>query len=162
MLNHELAGGALLDIGVYNVGVTQWVLRSNSRNGSPPRLTWARPGWMSRPSPTWGTLTGWSRSSPARYAPATQNDLWIYRTHGLGFASTPISGAARTPALRPTSQELTVHEPWRATGFEYQIEAASESIRAGEIENPGMHTATLENLAIMDRIQRAGGAGVFV
>ena len=151
MLNHELAGGALLDIGVYNVGVTQWVLQQQPE--------WiAAQAYLGETGVDEQTVAnlGYANGVVSQFAYAAApppRTICGFMGRAAGSRIHPNFWSGARATLKTRQQELTVNEPWRATGFEYQIEAALESIRAGEIENPGMpHTAALENLAIMDRI----------
>lgn len=152
LFTHELAGGALLDLGVYNVGVTQWVIKQ-------------KPEWIcphafigeTRVDEQTAASIGYGDGVVSQFIcslrATTHNDMWIYGTRGWIRLHPNFWGGTRA-TLKTRQHELTVTEPWRENGFEYQIEAAIGSIQAGEIENPGMpHAATLENITILDQIR---------
>ncbi|BES73264.1 hypothetical protein RE428_42820 [Marinobacter nanhaiticus D15-8W] len=61
--------------------------------------------------------------------------------------------------MKPVEGEEQVFErPHRANGFEYQIEASMDDIRAGRIENRVMPwSETLATLRVIDQILADGG-----
>jgi len=151
-LNPALAGGGLLDLGVYNLAATQFVFGRR-----PERI-----------------------SALANFSAATGVDEMLSVSLGFGDAlaqfacgfvahgdnSVNIAGEAGSIRITPTfisAQEAiltvgndheTIREPFRGEGFEYEIEEAMRCLRSGEIESPIMpHADTLATVETMDEIR---------
>ena len=151
-LNPELAGGTLLDMGVYPISVSQWVM------GKQPQSFAS----MAKLSPTGvdemtAVLLQYDNGAISEvhssFISENVNDFYIYgakghiRIHANFWAATRASLVTR-------DQEITVSRPHRAGGFEYQTEEAMRCIRAGLLESPGIsHAQTLANLELMDAIR---------
>jgi predicted dehydrogenase len=154
--NHDLAGGALLDLGVYNIALSQWVTGEDpSAIGALARL-----GSTGVDELTAVTLV-YPRHIVSQFACSflfdAVNEFTIYGTKGH------IQMQARfwesTQAARIVDGKETVASlPFRRNGFEYQIEEAMNCIRAGKRESQGMPlAATLANMRTMDEIRRQIG-----
>ncbi|HEY1015074.1 MAG TPA: Gfo/Idh/MocA family oxidoreductase [Herpetosiphonaceae bacterium] len=155
ILNHELAGGGLLDLGVYCVAMSQWVRQANPVAVAAQALL----GETNVDELTSATLQ-YADGGIAQFACTVQapagNELAIYGS--AGSIRVPLFWAGTQATLAAGDEELTVRRPWRATGFEYQIEEAMRCIRAGLLESPGMtHADSLANMQLMDRIRAAVG-----
>lgn len=151
-LNHELAGGALLDIGVYNVAISQWVY-----GVSPQSFTVQ--GYLGETnvdellavSMRYGEIA--TSQFTCGFVVKAVNDFYIYGTEGH-IRIHPMFWGATQATLVTQERELTVTEPFRANGFEYQTEEAMRCIRDGEFESPIMpHAHTLSNMELMDGIR---------
>jgi predicted dehydrogenase len=154
--NHELAGGALLDIGVYNVAISQWVFGAN------PESFTAR-SFLSGTNVD--SLTAVTMEYPGeRLSQLTcsflvdgNNEFTIFGTTGRIRIHANFWDATKATLIK-AQEHTTEHEPYRGTGFEYQIEEAMRCIRAGLLETPGMtHAETLANMQLMDAIRAEVG-----
>lgn len=152
-LNHDVAGGVLLDMGVYNVALSQWLVRRY------PEQVLAQ-----------------------GYIGETRVDEMISATldYGDGVASQFIcsfqSQLPNTFTLCGTLGSITVHPffwdngeitletlsghketkrlPFRGRGFEYEIEHAQACIQLGAVESPMIDfELTLQTQKIMDEIR---------
>ena len=157
-----LAGGALLDIGIYNLSLSQWVMALQGVHETP------RMQALGALAPTGveqrcavqmqyadGTLSQFSCAFDSHH----DNALRIYGERGhivLG-----------PRCWEPTQAALHVHgdapqlvnAPFAHNGFEYQIEAAMAAIRAGAIEEPRMpHAQTLAVQQQIDELRHQLGA----
>lgn len=151
-LNPELAGGTLLDMGVYPIAVSQWVM------GQMPQSVSAQAylGSTGVDELTTALLkykTGVISQFNCNFITDGVNDFLIYgstghiRIHANYWAATQAT-------LVANDQALTVSRPFRGGGFEYQTEEAMRCIRAGLLESPGMsHAHTLANMQLMDSIR---------
>lgn len=155
-LNPALAGGSLLDLGVYCLAMQRFAV------GSPPQ----------------------SSCATAVFAPSGVDELLSasvsYRGGALGqfscgFAahgdtSMTIAGetgtirvpdsffAARTASLFVGGESRTIERPFLAGGFEYQIAEVCRCLRGGLLESPRMPLAeTWETMNAMDSIRRTIG-----
>jgi dihydrodiol dehydrogenase / D-xylose 1-dehydrogenase (NADP) len=151
-LNPELAGGTLLDMGVYPIAVSQWVM------GQMPQAFSAQAylGSTGVDELTAVLLkyeNGVISQFNSNFITDGVNDFLIYgstghiRIHANYWAATQAT-------LVTGEQALTVSKPFRGGGFEYQTEEAMRCIRAGLLESPGMsHAHTLANMQLMDGIR---------
>ena len=154
--NHELAGGALLDLGVYNISLSQWAI------GSDPSAVYAAAqlGDTGVDELTAATLV-YPHDVVAQFTCSllfgAANDLTIYGTEGFVRIHADFWQSSRATLFahgRVSIAEL----PFRRNGFEYQIEEAMRCIRGGMDESEGMTLAdTLANMKTMDRIREQIG-----
>jgi predicted dehydrogenase len=154
--NHDLAGGALLDLGIYNLTLSQWVMGAEPLAFSAQAILGATEvDELTAVNLQYanGGVSQWTCTLLAD----TSNSFHIYGSAGHIQVHTPFWGATRA-TLATAGQELTVSEPFRASGFEYQIEDAMRCIRAGLIESPTMpHAQTLATMTLMDQIRARVG-----
>ena len=150
--NHELAGGSLLDIGIYNIAVSQWVKQKNpdsfsvSSKVGPTNVDESTSVNLVYPD---GAV---SQFTCTLLADAV-NDFVIYGTEGTIYIH-PRFWVADMVSLEIGDEKLTVSRPLRASGFEYEIEEAMDCIRSGSIESSRMtHSDTLANMKLMDDIR---------
>lgn len=150
LFNPALAGGILLDLGVYPLALFNWL------HGSAP----VEIQGMAALAPTGvdektqvnlrfdegvlGQFTATSRSVP-------HNELWIYgerghiRIHRLFWQSEML-----TLNVDGCEQQQTF--PFEFNGFEYQIREAIRCVNAGLVESP--HVPHRESLSIMQQLDR--------
>lgn len=163
LYNPALAGGALLDLGVYNLTVTRWVLQT-ALGACPEPLAIHATGVLA--------ATGVDQRVTATLQfPGGLDSQFICGLDGCGENALTILGERgviklpqcfwqATEALlqRWDEPEQKIAEPFRINGFEYEIEEAERCIRAGLVESPGVtHADTLATLAWMDEIRRQVG-----
>jgi predicted dehydrogenase len=157
-----LAGGALLDIGIYNLSLSQWVMALQGVHDAP------RMQALGALAPTGveqrcavqmqyadGTLSQFSCGFDSHH----DNALRIYGERGhivLGpHCWEPTQAALHVHGDVP----VTVQAPFAHNGFEYQIDAAMAAIRAGAIEEPRMpHAQTVAVQLQIDELRRQLGA----
>ena len=150
--NLELAGGTLLDMGVYPIAVSQWVM------GTQPKsfVAMAHLGKTGVDELTTVLLkyeNGVISQFHSSFLSNNVNDFLIYGAKGHIRIHPNFWGSTQA-SLVANDQELTVSRSLRASGFEYQIEEAMRCIRAGLLESPGMsHADTLANMELMDSIR---------
>jgi len=150
--NHELAGGALLDLGVYNVSLSQWAIGGNP-SGIRALAQLGDTGV--------DELTAVTMAYPGNVASQftcsllfdAVNDLTIYGTKGH-VRIHPKFWEATKATLAVGGKEIPAALPFRRNGFEYQIEEAMRCVRGGRGESEGMPLAgTLANMRTMDQIR---------
>ena len=153
LFDPALGGGALLDIGIYNLTATRWVLEQAI--GQVPALE--RLDVQGLLAPTGVDLRvqgqmGFAGGVMAQFCCAldacSPNALTLLGERGS--ISLPRNfWESQQLVLRPHgAEEQTVDAPWRINGFEEEIEEAQACIRAGLLESPRMTHA--ESLAILD------------
>ena len=150
--NPELAGGTLLDMGIYPIAVSQWVM------GTQPKsfVSMAHIGSTGVDELTTCSLKYENNvisQSHSSFRGNHVNDFLIYGNKGYIRIHPNFWGSTKA-TLVANDQELTVSKPLHASGFEYQTEEAMRCIRAGLLESSGMsHADTLANIELMDAIR---------
>lgn len=150
--NPELAGGTLLDMGIYPIAISQWVMKAQPKsfvamahigNTNVDELTTVLLKYENN------VISQFHSSFLSNHV----NDFLIYGSKGYIRIHPNFWGTTQA-TLTINDQELTVSKPLRAGGFEYQTEEAMRCIRAGLLESPGMsHADTLANMELMDAIR---------
>ena len=154
--NHELAGGALLDLGVYNISLSQWVTRED-----PSMIAClARLGATGVDELTAVTLV-YPQHAVSQFTCSflfdAVNDFLIHGTKGHIQVQAKFSEPTMA-TLVVDGKETVAASPFRGNGFEYQIEEAMSCIRGGRRESEVMPLAsTLANMETMDEIRRQIG-----
>ncbi len=156
MFNPNLAGGALLDLGAYNISISQWVL------GKSP-ISFAAQGIIGETGVDELTAVNLLYESGAvsqftcNKISENTNDMFVYGTQGHIHIHPKFWNTSRA-TLVSAGHELTETRPFRKNGFEYQIEEAIKCIRGGLLESPRMpHAQSLANMQLMDGIREQIG-----
>jgi len=154
--NHELAGGTLLDLGVYNVAISQWVMNQNP-------IEFSAHGYLGETNVDELLAVNLQYESGAvsqfscTYLSKNENDFIIYGSKGYIRIHNMFWGAKKA-TLYIGDKKITEECPFRATGFEYQIEEAMNCICENKLESSIMpHIHTLENMMLMDSIRNKIG-----
>lgn len=151
-LNPELAGGTLLDMGIYPIAISQWVTGMEPETVSSQAML-GETGVDVFTAATFQYANGIVSQFSSNFISQNLNDFTIYGTAGY-IRIHPFYWGGTKATLATEGQELTVEKPFRATGFEYQTEEAMRCIRAGLLESPKMtHVDTLANMKLMDEIR---------
>ncbi len=150
--NPDLAGGGLLDLGIYNLAVSQLVMgRKPDKIAAVARFS---------PSGVDDLLSASLHYENGRLAQFTcgmisycENFLMIGGEKGFIRVPTYFVDAAEA-VLTVGGHTETAREPLRGEGFEFEIEEAMRCLRAGEIESPKMPLDdTLATMEVMDEIR---------
>ena len=158
-----LAGGALLDLGVYSIATTRWVIQQVGGTCPEPSCihacgTLAETGVDQRVSATLTFPGGLSSQFICGFDGSAENGMTIIGERG--FIKLPYGFWAATEARlqRPGEPALHAQAPFRINGFEYEIEEAQRCVRSGLIESPRMtHADSLATLRWMDEMRRQVG-----
>ena len=154
--NHDLAGGALLDLGVYNISLSQWAIRDDPS----AVIALARMGDTGVDELTAVTLLypgGVVSQFTCSFLLNAVNTLTIYGTDGFVRIG-PDFWQPTQAALSVQGKESVTKLPFRRNGFEYQIEEAIGCIRSGKGESEGMPLdSTLANMKTMDQVREQIG-----
>jgi len=151
-LNPDLAGGGLLDLGVYNLAMTQFVF-----GGKPDRIhalaRFADTGVDEMLSVSLGYPGNGLAQFACGFAALGDNSLMVAGEAGRLLIPAPFL-SAQEATWTVGNEEETIREPFRGEGFEYEIEEAMRCLQAGEIESPLMPLAdTLATTETMDEIR---------
>ena len=152
MYNHDLAGGVLLDMGVYNVAISQWVMGSNPNH----IVALGKVGETHVDEQVSVTMQyGDYKTSQftASIVALQNNDFFIHGKKGF-IRIHAMFWDCISATLSNFETETTVTKRFDATGFEYETREAMACIREGKIESAKMtHADTLANMQVMDTIR---------
>ena len=163
LFSAELAGGSLLDIGIYNVAVTRWVLES---------ALGACPDPMSLHVEGARAPTGVDQRAAATIVfPGGVVSQFVCAFDGTADNSLRIFGDGGWICLRPRFWEATeavlsrldqppetAQAPFRINGFEEEIEETIRCVRAGLTESARMpQDETLAIVGWLDELRRQLG-----
>lgn len=155
LFNPALAGGSLLDVGVYPLTVAHWLY------GSRP----SEYGVVARVGETGvDEIVSIAASYPggglAQLGCATvaNLDLDAVISGTAGSIEIPVFFAAERAILRAGGEEEVEEFPHRANGFEYEIQEVVDCVRAGRTESERMPLSlTLEMAGLCDEIRERLG-----
>ena len=155
----DLAGGALLDIGIYNLSLSRWVLET-SLGACPPFVhsevqgVLAPTGVDQRVSGSYAFEDGVAFQWVCAVDTSSSNSMLIMGDQGHIQIPRNFHHAEEVVLCRHGEAEQRVATPFDINGFEYQLAEAMRCIRAGLHESPRMpHSETLTTLAWMDSIR---------
>jgi predicted dehydrogenase len=167
LFNPALAGGSLLDIGIYNLAMGRWALQNcpDATGGQCPEPTGMHAHALLAPTGVdqrlSGLLTfpkGVSLQFVCGFDTTADNSMHIYGAHGSVVLPDHFSQATQATLLRKGHSPHTEHAPFRINGFEGEIEETMRCVRAGLIESPRMpHAESLALLGWMDALRAQVG-----
>lgn len=155
----ELAGGALLDIGIYNLNLSRWVLQT-TMGACPPFLhsdvqgVLAPTGVDQRVCGSFTFVDGVTFQWVCAVDTSSSNSMQILGEKGYILVPRDFHHAEEVVLVRHGEAEQRVATPFGINGFEYEIAEAMRCARAGLHESPRMpHSETLTTLEWMDGIR---------
>lgn len=157
------AGGALLDIGIYNLTITRWVMETALGKCPPAEQLHANAvlgptGVDHRLTGTVQFADGISSQFVCGIDTDAENAFHIFGERGHITIHPNFWSAARATLTIGGTAPVTLERPHRINGFEYEIEEAMRCIRAGQIESSVVpHEETRQLLAWMDAMRRQVG-----
>ena len=156
LFDPALAGGALLDIGIYNLAITRWVLESAPGLCPEPsdvQLSGvlAPSGVDQRVAAMFSFPGGVVSQFVCAFDTTADNALRIFGERGSITVPGPFWGASEAVLAVADQTAQTLHAPHRINGFEEEIEETMRCVRAGAIESPRIPHA--ETLALMRWIE---------
>lgn len=151
-LDSSLAGGALLDIGIYNLGFAGLVF------GLEPKNILSSVSKNEFGTDEYETLVleygnGKTASLTSAIGMAMPTEGVIYGTEGkIYFPNYQLAEKLRIERYDGTSEEIAI--PFEINGFEYQIREVAKGIKENQVEsNLHPHKDTLAMMDLMDRIR---------
>ena len=155
MVRPELAGGALLDLGVYSLNFVTQVLGDEPATVSPIVVRHDtgvdKKEMISLIYPD-GTLAGIYNSMES----ASLQHGWIYGTEGYIFVEGLTNFRSFHIYDRNQREVETIRRPEQITGYEYEVDACRRALEEKKTECSQMpHAHTLKIMELMDRIQAA-------
>ena len=163
LFNPALAGGSLLDLGIYNLTMTRWVMQQ-ALGACPEPLSIQASGLLAptgvdqHVSATLNFPGGVASQFICGFDSCADNGLRIFGERGVISVGSTLSAASEATLSLKGAALQRVAAPLRFNGFEGEIEEAQACIRAGLIESPAMsHADSLAVLGWMDEIRRILG-----
>lgn len=161
LFNPERAGGALLDIGIYNIAMTRWVL--SRFDGACPRVVSRSLLHGRAPTGVEISVSGQYRfegGADAQFACAFDrvgdNALRIFGTTGAIVVPDRFWQAEQAVLYRPDEPATHFTRRHRINGFEFEIEEAMRCVQGAQLESPLMPHE--ESLALAAWLDDARGA----
>jgi predicted dehydrogenase len=160
----HLGGGCLLDIGIYNLSITRWTLHTVfGRCPEPTRIAAngviASSGVEQRASVQLEFTEGLCAQFVCGFDGVADNTLRVLGEHGWIELPPHFWEATRATLHRPGQPPLHAEAPFRANGFEYEIDEAMRCARAGLVESPRLpHAETQQTLQWIDTLRQQIGA----
>lgn len=156
-LNPELAGGTLLDMGVYPISVSQWIMGQAPESFGAKAIV-GETGVDELTSVVLQYPGGVISQFSSNFLSNNVNDFHIYGSKGSIRIHAAYWAATMATLSVNGQDDLTISKPLRSGGFEYQTEEVMRCVRAGLLESPGMTQAeTLANMELMDAIRATIG-----
>jgi len=163
LFSAALAGGALLDIGIYNVAMTRWVLEA-ALGACPAPVSLRAEGVLApsgvdqRAAATILFPGGVVSQFVCGFDSQADNALRIFGDAGCISVPQRFWEATEAVLSRPHEQPQAVSAPLRFNGFEEEIEVAIRCVRAGLTESPRMpHAETLAIVGCLDALRHQIG-----
>jgi len=156
LLNLELAGGALLDIGVYNTSVTQWVFQK-----PPQTITAVGQIGETGIDETVSVILSYENNAHAQFTCTLQanllNQFVITGTKGMIIIHPRFMDTSQLSLIK-NGKTKTIKKRFEINGFEYEINAAMHAIRENALDCSQMTQAdTLTNMQTLDTIRQQIG-----
>ena len=159
MFNPALAGGTLLDIGIYNIAATRWILQAAlGQCPEPMRMqatgTLAPTGVDQRVTATLEFPQGITSQFTCAFDSVSDNALHIFGSEGSISLPRNFWEATDATLLRPGHEPEALHAPFAINGFEYEIEETMRCVRAGLLQSPQMpHAESLAIVGWLDKLR---------
>lgn len=153
------AGGALLDVGVYNLTVTRWALQQALGQVPEPvamdvRGELAASGVDQHVVATLDFGGGLSSQMVCGFTAQSDNSLRLMGENGCIVLPQRFWSAQRVELHTHRGEPVVVHTPWACNGLEGEIAEAMRCIRAGLVESPAMTLdESLATLGWLDQLR---------
>jgi predicted dehydrogenase len=158
MFNPKLAGGALLDLGIYSIAVSQFLFEDYPEKIQAMGQIHALgvdANVMVNMSYPYGRFSQFTTSCVAK----SRNEMSIVGTKGRVVIPACFWDTERADIYNIDDEIIeTIHTPHVVNGFEYQIQQTMESVLAGDRCSKAMpHQASIDLMKIMDEIRKQIG-----
>jgi len=152
----NLAGGTLLDTGIYNIALSEFILGKQPQTIQSAVLI-GDTGIDERCTVTldYGAVTS---QFTCTFLSCLENQFTITGDKGRIIVDANFWSATNATLTTNIGEVLKYNQPHRASGFEYQIEEVQQCLRKGQIFSNNMRPeVTIAHMKIMDQIlQKAG------
>lgn len=156
LFNLDLAGGALLDTGVYNIALTEFILNKQPSKVQSAVLV-GETGVDERCTVTmdYGEVTSQFTCS---FLSQLENKFQITGSKGAIVVEGNFWDATVARLTTHVGESIVWDQPYRASGFEYQIEEVHRCLKSGRLASDNMSAdVTIGNMQVMDEILEKAG-----
>ena len=152
------AGGVLLDIGVYPLGIARDLLAVQGERGEPTLHVTGRVG-ASGVEERVAMMLAWPGGAVGQFVCGfdgrAPNDMVLLGERGHITLHGPFWECTHASLSCPGEPVRHWQQPFRINGFEYEIEEALRCIADGCVESPAVpHADTVATLRLVDRMRR--------
>ncbi len=155
LYNPELAGGALLDVGIYPITFAQ-MIQKQLPNGVSAVAGKAPSGVDGVNSMLFKYDDGVLASLSSAVSAETERAAWVFGSKGK--IHMPMFWQGEQATIYSEAGERSLSAPHRVNGFEYQIEEANRCLRDGLLESPKLpHRESLRVMGLMDQVRQQIG-----
>lgn len=162
LFDPALAGGALRDIGIYNLSLSQWAMQAAGQGavtGFEVEGVLAATGVEQQVEGRLGFEGGARAHFVCSLQACSDNALIIEASHGWLRLPAHFSRADRVHWCGPDGQLHEEIHPFLHNGMEHQALACAEALRQGWLEHPLMpHADSLATLRLIDAMRQRLGA----
>ncbi len=157
--NPALGGGSLLDIGIYNITMSRWILahiddKPLSVKEMHSRAVIAATGVDQRIEATLSFDCGVSSQFTCGFDRQADNAFQINGSTGSIVLPSRFWEATSAKLIRAGRDPVSAERAFRVNGFEYEIEEVMRCVASGAIQSARIsHAETIATLEIMDRIR---------
>ena len=155
LLNPDLAGGTLLDIGIYPITVSQWVMGADPVSFNAHALIGST-GVDELLSVDLVYENDVVSQFTSTFLTNAENNFYIYGSKGHIRIEGPFWGATKATLVvdGKKKKSKTRKKSFDVNGFEYEIAEAMRCMKKGLLESPSMtHAQTLGTMELMDNIR---------
>ncbi|MBD1387806.1 Gfo/Idh/MocA family oxidoreductase [Neiella sp. HB171785] len=157
LLNPDLAGGVLLDMGVYNLSMSDWVFGRGPEQAQATGLI-GDTGVDELMAVNLDYGNQQYAQFVCNFISKTENHLTIYGSKGHIKVEQMFWDTGCASVVVGEQQIDSFDEPFAASGFEYQTMEAERCIRQGLLESPEIpHQTTLRTMKLMDQLRQQVG-----
>ncbi|RKF17541.1 gfo/Idh/MocA family oxidoreductase [Alginatibacterium sediminis] len=156
LFNLELAGGAMLDTGVYNIALSEFVMGRQPESVSSSVLV-GETGVDERCSVMmdYGDVTSQFSCS---FLSKLDNEFQIVGSLGTINVAACFWDATKAELVLNSGDRETFDQAYRASGFEYQIDEVNRCVKAGQTQSDNVSAdVTIGNLHVMDQVLSEAG-----
>lgn len=156
LFNPELAGGALLDVGVYTVSFASMIF------GPPSRITGMAHLGQTGVDEQSAMIFGYNRGQLALLYGAlrtgTPEEVMVMGTDGRIRVHPPLYCPSRMTVSRPGEPDKVIDVPFEGNGYNYQALEVMRCLKTGRLESDIMPlNETLEIMKTMDQVRAQWG-----
>lgn len=156
LFNPDLAGGALLDVGIYVVSFASWMMRDQPAEIS-GYASLGETGVDEQNGILFRYETGAIATLSSAVRTSTNNAAVVYGTEGRIEFPTPFFMATGC-TLYTGEQAVEFEQPFLSNGYEYEAIEVANRLHAGELESPIMPlNESIQLLEQLDTLRKGWG-----
>jgi len=156
LFNPQLGGGALLDVGVYPISLSQWILGLPTLISS--QVVMGKTGVDEQAVMAFKYDDGVLASLFTSIRSVTPSRGVIMGTEGVIEIHGPLYRPVALTVRKTDKSPETIEVPLTGNGYNYEIEEVNQCLRAGRTESLWMPWAdTIAVMEIMDRLRKQWG-----